>query len=364
MTDSFSAEKAPQAIAAVKRLMPKHASDEITAEPLGGCNALAFRVDAGKDTFFVRVLPADGEWDEYNMKTVPVCAASTQSCGEAGLTAKVLAADDSAIIQAWREGLRLADFDEDSQFSEARRIGRMIAALHAVPVCEANSEPAPHAFYEWDIKADRLKDEPSTTECWKYLNTRQRLDGVGNEIVLNHGDLHNKNVLVQKDGSLLAVDLELSGQACRAFDLAFWNYHWDMFGTRGYPSFKTRQAIASSYLEASNCSAKESDVRDLMFAIEHEVLRVAVLRTNHSELPEETKAAYMVQLPLACQLLESAKIGDQAVRNAVVEKGLLPFSLEQIAVMPSSDSDSDSSDGYPVSQMPRDLLPIPVALVV
>jgi len=332
MTDIFSCEKAPQAVSAVRRLLTQHSADAIEATPLGGCNALAFRVDAGAETYFVRVLPEEGEWDEFNMKTVGVCVASTTSCGEAGVTAAVLAADEGAVIQAWRDGKRVSDFSQTEQFDAAERIGEMISAIHSVPLCAATELPAPHSFYRHDIKADRRCDDIAMTECWEYLESVDRLNGIGGELVLSHGDLHNKNVLVQPDGSLLAVDLELAGQARRAFDLAFWNYHWEMFGTcTAYPPLSIRCRIARSYLQAATNHVCESDLDDLMFAVEFEVLRVALLRINHSDVDMDKKAAYKLQLPVACELLKQAQGGDEVIRSAIIQKGILPFSLEHVA---------------------------------
>merc|ERR1719329_1471934 len=73
------------------------------------------------------------------------------------------------------------------------------------------------------------------TECWEYLESVDRLSGIGGELVLCHGDLHNK------------------------------------------------------------------------------------------------KAAYKLQLPVACEMLKRAQGGDEAIRSAIIQKGILPFSLDHVA---------------------------------
>jgi len=142
--------------------------------------------------------------------------------------------------------------------------------------------------------------------------------------------LHNKNVIVRPDGSLLAVDLELSGVGHRAFDLAFFFFHWEWFGEAGYPSLDARKAIVTSYLRAANYPANEADVRNLLWEVEYTLLRIAVLRANHADIGEHRKETYMTQLPLACDLLKKARSGDQLVRNEVVDRGLLPLSFEHL----------------------------------
>merc|ERR1719502_325587 len=137
--------------------MPQHANDNIKATPLGGCNAQAFKVDAGACSYFVRVLPEDGEWDEYNMATVAPCVANTRSLGEVGVTAPVLAADEAAVVQAFMPGERMEyqNWDELShnmQFDEAKRVGEMVATIHAAKSSDPDGAPAPHCHYQWDIK--------------------------------------------------------------------------------------------------------------------------------------------------------------------------------------------------------------------
>lgn len=68
-----------------------------------------------------------------------------------------------------------------------------------------------------------------------------------------------------------------------------------------------------------------------MFAVEFEVLRVALLRINHSDVDMDKKAAYKLQLPVACELLKQAQGGDEVIRSAIIQKGILPFSLEHVA---------------------------------
>jgi len=335
MTDAYSVERAPRALAAVKKLLPQHVMDVLTAEPLGGCNAQCFRVDAGTESYFVRVLPKEGEWDELNMKTVSTCITNTRALGEACVTARVLASDESAVIQEFVPGQRMEyqnwmDLSEDEQCEEARRIGQMIAAVHAVPLPDPSAPFAPHCFYTWDIKAEKPADEQALLEIWQYIESQEAPSGVAGEIVLTHGDLHNKNVLEKVDGSLLVVDLELSGLGHRAFDLAFFFFHWEWFLAAGYPSLAARQAIARSYLEASKHPTSDASISELLWEVECVVLRVALLRASHDEIGEEKRVQYRVQLPLACELVKKARHGDQALRKAVVEQGLLPLSFEQL----------------------------------
>jgi len=254
--------------------------------------------------------------------------------GSAGVTAQVVADDDKAVIQTFLPGgerLEYQDWDklsENEQHDQAERIGAMIAAIHAVPNPDPRAALAPHCHYHWDIKGDGYAMEQPLLECWDYIESRAAPQGVGGEVVLTHGDLHNKNVLVKLDGSLLPVDLELSGQGHRAFDIAFFFFHWDWFHpTNGYPSLSARQAIARSYLKAAKYPATDADVRDLLWDVEYIVLRIAVLRANHEDIGEARRNMYMFQLPVACELLRGARRGDVALRSAVVDRGLLALSL-------------------------------------
>jgi aminoglycoside phosphotransferase (APT) family kinase protein len=339
--------------------MPQHALEQVMATPLGGCNAMAFRVDTMKQSYFVRILPEDDdEWDEYNMKTVSTCVANTRALGNASVTAPVLASDEAAVVQAFVLGERMefptwTDLTPKLQSDEAHRIGAMIAAIHACPQTDPTAQPAPHCFYHWDIKAEKLPIAEPLVACWKYIQC-EAPNGVGGETVVTHGDLHNKNVLVQVDGTLLAVDLELSGLGCRAFDLAFFFYHWEWFGTSGYPCFAARRAIATSYLTAANYPATDADVCDFLWEVEYVVLRVALLRTDHADLAQETRDMYMVQLPIACEICKRGRADDQDIRRAVIHQGLLPLSLEMCR--PAAE------DGFYEEllsdQLPLEILPI------
>lgn len=133
---------------------------------------------------------------------------------------------------------------------------------------------------------------------------------------------------MKADGALLAVDLELSGQGHRAFDIAFFFFHWEWFHpTNGYPCLSARQAIARSYLKAASYPATDADVHGLLWDVEYVVLRIAVLRANHEDIGEARRNTYLTQLPLACELLSSARLGDLSLQSAVVARGLLPLSL-------------------------------------
>jgi len=263
---------------------------------------------------------------------VSTCVANTRALGEVGVTAPVLADDEAAVIQSFMPGERMeyqnwTDLTHNMQSDEASRIGAMIAKIHAAPLPDPNGALAPHCHYQWDIKAERFAIAEPLVECWKHIESREAPSGVGGEIVLTHGDLHNKNVLVQADGSLLAVDLELSGLGYRAFDLAFFFFHWEWFGTSGYPGFGARRAIASSYLNAAQRGVTDADVCDFLWEVEYIILRIALLRTDHADTLKETRDMYMTQLPVACEILKTARSGDQVARDAVIQQGLLPLSL-------------------------------------
>ena len=167
--------------------------------------------------------------------------------------------------------------------------------------------------------------EPPLLNCWEYVEAREAPPGVGGEVVFTHGDLHLKNLIVSlEDGGLVPVDFELSGRGHRAFDLAFFFWHWSPnFMARPYPCFVARQAVARAYLAASGLPAYKDDVNDLLWAVEYAIPRIALSRANH--VGEDQKRAYIAQLPLACQILRRAAAGDFEVRDAVVEAGLLPL---------------------------------------
>ena len=167
--------------------------------------------------------------------------------------------------------------------------------------------------------------EPALLSCWEYIEAREPPAGVGGEVVFTHGDLHLKNLLVSlEDGALVPVDFELSGRGHRSFDMAFFFWHWSPdFMANPYPGFAARQAVARAYLAASGLPAYRDDVCELLWAVEYSIPRIALSRANH--VGEAMKQTYVEQLPLACRILRKAAAGDEDVRDAVIEQGILPL---------------------------------------
>merc|ERR1712080_271438 len=107
---------------------------------------------------------------------------------------------------------------------------------------------SPRCFYSWPEVPKWINCETRISEeakgqllnVYKYLDSRPDATGVGGEKVFYHGDTHRENILLQEDGTILAVDLELCGVGPRAADLALFFWHWGWFGKGGngdYPSF-------------------------------------------------------------------------------------------------------------------------------
>ena len=261
----------------------------------------------------------------------------------------------------------------------------MVAAIHAVPYPDPSAPLAPHCFYCWYDMPEWYARDPSLLACWEYMEAREPPPGVGGEVVFTHGDLHLKNLLVSlEDGSLVPVDLELSGRGHRASDLAFFFWHWSpSFAAKPYPCFAARQAVARAYLAASGLPASRDDVCELLYAVEYcvprgagrarerpdvtlgrlplvsadfgtsdhpsersrradacfrnararnarveaalnrplQVPRVALSRANHVDA--DMRRAYVAELPLACRLLRRAQVGDEDLRDAIIEQGVL-----------------------------------------
>ena len=187
---------------------------------------------------------------------------------------------------------------------------------------------SPPGFYCWYDMPEWYAQDPPFLQCWEYLEAREPPPGVGGEVVFTHGDLHNKNVLVSlADGGLVPVDFELSGRGHRAFDLAFFFWHWSPnFVAKPYPCFPTRQAVARAYLAASGLPAYRDDVCDLLYAVEYCIPRVALSRANH--VGPDMRQDYLAHLPVACKILRRAAVGDEDVRDAVIEQGILPLAAQ------------------------------------
>ena len=133
--------------------------------------------------------------------------------------------------------------------ADARRFGAMVAAIHAVPYPDPSAPLAPHCFYCWYDMPEWYARDPSLLACWEYMEAREPPPGVGGEVVFTHGDLHLKNLLVSlEDGSLVPVDLELSGRGHRASDLAFFFWHWS-------PSFAARNSNLQRDFNGSVCDS-------------------------------------------------------------------------------------------------------------
>ena len=335
--------RGPRAVYAVRRLLPDHVrapSIKMRATSMGGSNGQTYRVDVPEqrsngesvqESYFVRVLPAGYEANAWNVRFAESCVANTVAASDAGVTAAVLAADEAALVQqfipsarvettAWRNTL------EDH--ADARRFGAMVAAIHAVPYPDPSAPLAPHCFYCWYDMPEWYARDPPLLSCWEYLDAREPPPGVGGEVVFTHGDLHNKNVLVSlADGGLVPVDFELSGRGHRAFDLAFFFWHWSPnFVAKPYPCFPARQAVARAYLAASGLPAYRDDVCDLLYAVEYCIPRVALSRANH--VGPDMRQDYLAHLPVACKILRRAAVGDEDVRDAVIEQGILPLAAQ------------------------------------
>ncbi|KAH8065033.1 hypothetical protein JL722_1929 [Aureococcus anophagefferens] len=226
--------RGPRAVYAVRRLLPDHVrapSIKMRATSMGGSNGQTYRVDVPEqrsngesvqESYFVRVLPAGYEANAWNRRFAESCVANTVAASDAGVTAAVLAADETALVQqfipsarvettAWRAGRETGATWRNTleDHADARRFGAMVAAIHAVPYPDPSAPLAPHCFY-----------------CW--------------------------------------------------YDMPEWS-----FAAKPYPCFAARQAVARAYLAASGLPASRDDVCELLYAVEYcvgdEDLRDAII---------------------------------------------------------------------------------------
>ncbi|KAK7230981.1 hypothetical protein SO694_00077184 [Aureococcus anophagefferens] len=302
--------RGPRAVYAVRRLLPDHVrapSIKMRATSMGGSNGQTYRVDVPEqrsngesvqESYFVRVLPAGYEANAWNRRFAESCVANTVAASDAGVTAAVLAADETALVQqfipsarvettAWRAGRETGATWRNTleDHADARRFGAMVAAIHAVPYPDPSAPLAPHCFYCWYDMPEWYARDPSLLACWEYMEAREPPPGVGGEVVFTHGDLHLKNLLVSlEDGSLVPVDLELSGRGHRASDLAFFFWHWS-------PSFAAR----NSNLQR-DFNVGDEDLRDAI--IEQGVLALAA--AGHAPGDDDAGLFGHCSTPCAC----------------------------------------------------------------
>lgn len=340
--------KKTQVAEAVSRLLGCKKPEEAQIQPKGGCNGVAFSVawsasEAGsvnmRDELFVKLPTGWGNPWEFQCQYA-------KDIGNAGIGPFVLGSDADALIQPMLPGRWLATWSEwDKQPQQdkvptATCVGQFLALLHKVPV-DPGTPAAPRYFYHWSavpswIEGDkRLKqdEKQALLDVCKFIDQKEveqakvKLEDqtFGAARVLTHGDLHMENILVQNDGSLHAVDLELAGPGPRVSDLAFFFWHWDWPGKNGgggYPTLAVRQGIVTAYLMASSLDPSPSDVQQLLWEIEWEILRVAICRTTHCKGPNG------VMVPLMRDFLVASE-SDSSVKAKIVEQGVMPMAKMQ-----------------------------------
>lgn len=307
---------------------------------------MAFKVSQvdNRGDFFVKLLS-----DEDDVGT-PV--ENTRLIGLAGLGPELIGADGDAMVQALVPGKWLPSWHEwsklpkDQQSPSSETIGMFFAAMHRIKI-DTEAPITPRCFGAWPEIPKWVECETRICEeakgplldVYKYLDSRPDATGVGGEKVFYHGDTHMENMLLQEDGTILAVDLDLSGVGPRVADLAFFFWHWDWFhkgGKGGYPSSSVRQSIVHSYLGASGLSTEGRDVQQMLLDIEYEVARVAMCRLTHCEEPSE------VMIPLMhkalCEADEETSGKQGSMKNYIVEQGIMAVAFEKAVLVGLADA--------------------------
>lgn len=218
-----------------------------------------------------------------------------------------------------------------------RQLAHFLPQMHQIKI-DADAPMTPRCFFAWPEVPDWIKGEERIREeakgplldVYKYLDSRPDATGVSGEKVFYHGDTHMENMLLQDDGTILAVDLELSGVGPRVADLAFFFWHWDWFhkgGNGDYPSLSVRQSIVHSYLAASGLSTAGQDVQQMLLDIEYEVVRVAMCRLLHCSNPSTIMVPFMHKALCEADQETSGKQG--SMKSYIVEKGIMAVAFEK-----------------------------------
>jgi aminoglycoside phosphotransferase (APT) family kinase protein len=119
---------------AVRRLVPGWREClAVDVQPLSGASGCAFRLSSMTNgTFFVRLLRSTVSRDSRLVGVTGTAAA-------AGLTPAVVGADSGAMVQQWCDG-SAPDPQQYREPEHARRLGDLIAMMHALPNAPATAE--------------------------------------------------------------------------------------------------------------------------------------------------------------------------------------------------------------------------------
>lgn len=195
----------------------------------GGITNQNYRVDAGAESFVLRIGGAKTEWlgidraNEY---------AATKAAAEIGIAPEIVGfiLPEGYLITRFIRGREIS-LDEMRQPETLQEIGPTLKKIHALPPSRATFSP-----FQVVRDYEKLARENNvTTFPENYAQLRERMDEIENAFarisaapVLCHNDLLNGNFLRDEQGNVRILDWEYAGMGDKFFDLANFAAHHEL----------------------------------------------------------------------------------------------------------------------------------------
>lgn len=315
-----------------------HDLSSAAVQPLSGTSRCVFKLSSSErqEAYSVRVLRPGTDRNLIGVSRVLAAA---------GLTPAVVGFSRTALVQQWIEGtppsgLRL------QEIGAVERLARFVGKFHNVSLNRGMEETPKARPYDLREFAFLLQ----APLAGRGLDLNREIDHLEREVpknarkelVLTHGDLHYGN-MVESDGCLWAIDLEMVGPRPRETDLAYLFIMAALRDVTGYPypSLETRQQFARAYLEECGKPCSLADVEELLFAVERETPFQAMFLgcyflLHAADTSSQIGLTLLSMTPWARRALVRAST-DSAAKQAVLVKGVtsIAFSAQMAAAATS-----------------------------